>query len=232
MRAFWSDPYLWIHAAGLAALPLCLLVCLLGLAVGDPLLPVWLELSLIAAVGIAPIVWMQWQKPFYIFSLVAVALKPTQLTDDQRRILTLFKTRRSPIWIGLGALALLIVLRQLYYVAPIASEVTPFALGSRGLGLIVAAIAFLASNLFLQVPLSVIRVLLTTDQTFAATEPFAVEHIPQTFSVLGLQVNRILPPLLPETTAQPPLIVTDLPSETTADFLTSSPDHPTTELDC
>ncbi len=133
MRAFWSDPYLWIHAAGLAALPLCLLGCLLGLAVGDPLLPVWLELGLIAAVGIAPIIWMQWQKPFYIFSLVAVALKPTQLTDDQRRILTLFKARRSSAWIGLGTLLLLVILRQIYYVAPIAAEVTPFASGTTGI---------------------------------------------------------------------------------------------------
>ncbi|MBC7823386.1 MAG: low-complexity tail membrane protein [Candidatus Parcubacteria bacterium] len=231
MRAFWSDPYLWVHAAGLAALPLCLLVCLLGLAVGDPLLPVWLELGLIAAVGIAPIVWMQWQKPFYIFSLVAIALKPAQLTDDQRRILTLFKTRRSPIWIGLGTLLLLVMLRQIYYVAPISAEVTPFALGLRGLGLVVAAIAFLASNLFLQVPLSVIRVLLTSEQAFAATEPFAVEQIPQAFSVLGLRVNQILPSLLPdEATMHTPLVVKELLSEPIADLPTSSPDNPTTNL--
>lgn len=229
MRAFWSDPYLWIHAAGLAALPLCLLVCLLGLAVGDPSLPIWLELGLIAAVGIAPIVWMQWQKPFYIFSLVAIALKPAQLTDDQRRILTLFKARRSPIWIGLGTLLLLVMLRQIYYVAPISAEVTPFSPGLRGLGLVVAAIAFLASNLFLQVPLSVIRVLLTSDQAFAATEPFAVENIPQAFSVLGLRVNQILPSLLPdEATTQPPLVVKEPLSEPIADLPTSSPDNPTT----
>ncbi len=228
MRAFWSDPYLWIHAAGLAALPLCLLVCLLGLAVGDPLLPVWLELGLIAAVGIAPIVWMQWQKPFYIFSLAAVALKPAQLTDDQRRVLTLFKTRRSPIWIGLGTLSLLLVLRQIYYLAPIAAEVTPFAPGLRGLGLVIAAIAFLASNLFLQVPFSVIRVLLTSQETFAATEPFAVEKIPQAFSVLGLRVNRILSALLPdEFTAHTPLVVTEQRSDPMTDLPTSSPDHPT-----
>lgn len=224
MRAFWSDPYLWIHAAGVAAVPLCLLVCLLGLAVGDPLLPVWLELGLIAIAGIAPIVWMQWQKPFYIFSLVAVGLKPERLTDDQRRILTLFKTRRSPVWIGLGALVLLVLLRQIYLIAPIAADITPFT--GRGLGLGVAAIAFLASSLFLQVPLSVGRVLLASDQEFAATQPFAVEQIVQAFSVLGLQVNQILPPLLPDETlaAAPTAPIVAKPSESVTDFSTSDAD--------
>ncbi|MCY7277412.1 MAG: low-complexity tail membrane protein, partial [Phormidesmis sp. CAN_BIN44] len=150
---------------------------------------------------------------------------------DQRRILTLFKARRSAIWIGLGTLLMLVMLRQIYYVAPIAAEVTPFAPGLRGLGLVIAAIAFLASNLFLQVPLSVIRVLLVSDQAFAATEPFAVENIPQAFSVLGLRVNRILPSLLPdEATTQPPLVVKELLSEPIANLPTSSPDNPTTNL--
>lgn len=193
MRAFWSDPYLWIHAAGLAAVPISLLLCLLGLAVGDPALPTWLELGLIAIVGIAPIAWMQWQKPFYIYSLIAVALKPEKLTDDQRRILTLFKTCSNPVWIGLGALLLLVLLRQLYWLAPIATESAPFPPGLRGLGLLVAAIAFLASNLFLQVPFSVIQVLLASDQQFAATEPYPLEKIPQDFLVFGLRVNQVVP---------------------------------------
>ena len=76
MRSFWSDPYLWVHLAGLAAVPIFLEICLIGFAVGDPLLPGWLELLLVAAIGSAPILWMQWQRPFYIFSLVGVALQP------------------------------------------------------------------------------------------------------------------------------------------------------------
>ncbi len=229
MRAFWSDPYLWVHAAGVAAVPLCLVVCLLGLAVGDPLLPVWFELGLVAIVGIAPIVWMQWQKPFYIFSLVAVALKSKQLTDDQRRILTLSKTRRSLVWSGLGALAMLVLLRQIYLIAPIAADITPFS--GRGLGLGVAAIAFLAGNLFLQIPLSVGRVLLASDQDFTATEPFAVEQISQAFSVLGFQVNQVLPPMLHDealgVTTSP--IVAE-PLESVTDFLTPDVDDPANSL--
>ncbi|PSB18251.1 low-complexity tail membrane protein [Phormidesmis priestleyi ULC007] len=223
MRTFWSDPYLWIHAAGVAAVPLGLVVCLLGLAVGDPLLPVWLELGLIAIVGIAPIVWMQWQKPFYIFSLVAVAVKPERLTDDQRRILTLFKSRRSPVWIGLGALVMWVLLWQIYLIAPIAADVTPFPV--RGLGLGVAAIAFLASNLFLQVPLSVGRVLLASDQEFAVAQPFAVEQILPAFSVLGLKVNQIVLPLLPdEIAAAPTASIGADPLNSVTDFSTPDAD--------
>ncbi|KAM3116080.1 low-complexity tail membrane protein [Phormidesmis sp. 146-33] len=206
MRAFWSDPYLWIHAAGLAAVPLCLMLCLLGLA-GDPILPVSVELGLVALVGTAPIAWMQWKKPFYIFSLVPVAIKPEKLTEDQRRLLTLFKARANPIWIGLGALLLVILLRQIYFVAPITADLSPF-LAWRGLGLLVAAIGFLASNLFLQVPLSVAQVLLTSDAQFDATAPFALAHIPQSFSIFGLRVNQIVPPLIADSLTQPS---TDIP---------------------
>ena len=100
MRSYWSDPYLWLHLAGLAVLPLWLEVGLLGLAVGDPVLPVWLELGLVGSVGILPILWMQLQRPFCIFSLVAVVVKPTQLTADQRKLLTLFKSGRTQVHCG------------------------------------------------------------------------------------------------------------------------------------
>jgi hypothetical protein len=33
-----------------------------------------LEVLLVAGLGIAPVLWMQWQRPFYIFSIVAIAL--------------------------------------------------------------------------------------------------------------------------------------------------------------
>jgi hypothetical protein len=215
-----SDPYLWIHAAGLAVVPIALLLCWLGLAVGDPALPMGVELGLVAIVGIAPVVWMQLQKPFYIFSLVAVALKPEKLTDDQRRILTLFKTRTRLIWVGLGSLFLFLLLRQIYLIAPIASEFAPLAPSLRVLGLGWAAITFLASNLFLQVPLSVIQVLLTSDQQFAATQPYSTEQISQSFSIFGLRVNQLVPPLKAEEsslvaeTLAPPVDGSAIASET------------------
>ncbi len=196
MRSFWFDPYLWIHLAGIASLPIWLELCLLGLAVGDPLLPVWLEIGLIGIAGIAPILWMQWQRPFYIFSLMAVALKPEQLTEDQRRLLTLFKSQRNRILAISSAVLLFIVVQKLYYVAPIAASIAPFAPNARLLGLLLAAIAFLGANLFLQVPVSVLSVMLTGEANFTATSPYAIDQVRQNFSLLGFPVNQILPPVV------------------------------------
>lgn len=200
MRLLWSERYLWIHLAGFAALPIALEICLLGLAVGEPLLPVWLELLLLAVVGIGPALWMQLQRPFYIFSLLAVTLKPEQLTENQRRILRLFTAPAARLWSIAAAVIATFILFQLYKIAPIAAPVTPFAGGGRGLGLLLAAIAFCVGNVFLQVPVSVGRILLVRDAKLLATEPWPLEQVRQKFTLFGLPVNQILPPLPPEQT--------------------------------
>lgn len=212
MRSFWSDPYLWIHLAGVAAVPASLLLCLLGFAAGDPVVPAWFELSVILVLGIVPIAWMQWQKPFYIFSLLAVAIKPEHLAEPQRRILTLFRTRRSLVWIGGGAVLLFILLNQIYNVAPIAADLTPIPPGLRGVGLLLAAIGFFAANLFLQVPLSVLRVMLASESEFAVVPPFLLDQIPLNFSVIGVRVNQILPSVISEASLAAP----SKPSESVA----------------
>jgi hypothetical protein len=193
MKAFWTDPYLWIHAAGIAVVPLWLILCFLGLAAGDPILPSGLEILLVAIVGIAPIVWMQWQTPFCIYSLLAVSLKSSQLTDNQRRILTLFKQRCNPIVSLVAAGGLFLVLKALYGSAAIAAGVTP--IGNHGLGLIVAMVSFLAANLFLQVPLSVLQVLLASDAEFQQATPYDAAAIGKDFFEPGLKVAKILPVL-------------------------------------
>lgn len=195
MRSFRSDPYLWIHAAGIAVLPLFLGVCLLGLAVGAPVLPVWLEVFLVAIAGIAPVLWMQWARPFYIFSILVVAIRPQMLTPVQQRILARFKT---PLHKGLALTVpvfLAVILWQLYRIAPLAASVAPFPPQWRLAGLLLAAVAFLGSNLFLQVPLSVLGVLLASDADLTGTQPYELEKIPQDFTILGRQVNQILPPM-------------------------------------
>lgn len=192
MRSSWSEPFLWIHLAGLAVVPLLLLLCWLCLAVGDPQLPVWVEFILVAGIGIAPILWMQLTRPFYIFSILVMAIKPSQLTSDQQRLLTLFKTPIHQWLASFGAILMLGVLWQIYQVAPVAT-IVGFPLTSRFLGLFLASLVFLASNLFLQVPLSVLMVLLTNETKLAATEPFPVVKILQDFTVPGWQVNQILP---------------------------------------
>jgi len=194
MRSFWSDPYLWIHLAGIAALPIFLEICLLGLTIGDPALPAVLEIALVASIGIAPILWMQWQRPFYIFSLLVAALQPEQLTLEQRKLLSCFKTPRNRVVTLLASLFLLWILSWLYGFAPIAGET--FLNGGRGLGLGIAMLAFLGSNLFLQVPISVLMVLLTSETAFADVTPQPVEKIPRDFTLLGWQRKRLLPALI------------------------------------
>ncbi|MEO0534031.1 MAG: low-complexity tail membrane protein [Cyanobacteria bacterium P01_A01_bin.123] len=207
MVSYRQDPYLWVHLAGLAALPLLLDICLLGLAVGTPRLPVWSEMGLLILIGVVPVIWMQWQRPFYIFSLLLLAIRPAQLSEERRRMLPYFRSFPVRVLTAIAPVLLIWVLWQLYCLAPIAASITPFAKYGRGVGLLVAAIAFLACNLFLQVPLSVLRVLLVGEQQLAQTEPITPEEIPNRFTSFGLQINQILPEISeasPQPSSAPP----------------------------
>jgi hypothetical protein len=195
MPLFRSEPILWIHVAGLAMLPLFLLLCLLFLSVGEPLLPVWVELFLVASIGVIPLLWMQLHRPFYIFAILGVALKPENLTEQQRKILCLIKTKLNRFLALVAAILLVGVLWQLYQVVPQVESLARFLPQWRSLGLLLAALAFFASNLFLQIPVSLARVLVTNDTEFAAIEPLSLEKIKQDFTILGVRVNQIVPQL-------------------------------------
>ncbi len=195
MRSFRSEPILWIHLAGLATLPIFLEICWLGLAVGQGVLPVWLEFFLIAAIGCFPVLWVQLQRPFSIFAVVGIAQKPEQLDEQQRKILSLINTPANRLLAVLVAIFLIAVLWQLYQFAPVAATVVKFSPSWRWVGLVIAALAFLASNVFLQIPVSVARVFVTSETKFAATKAYPVERIPLDFTIVGLQVNQILPEL-------------------------------------
>ncbi|MEA5566442.1 MULTISPECIES: low-complexity tail membrane protein [unclassified Anabaena] len=195
MRSFRSEPILWIHVAGLATLPVFLLLCLLFLSVGQPLLPVWVELLLVAGIGVIPLLWMQLRRPFYIYAILGVALKPENLTEQQRKILCLINTKLNRVLALLAAIISILMLWQLYQVTPLVVSVASFLPQWRSLALLMAGLTFLASNLFLQIPLSVARVLVTNDTEFAALEPLPLEKINQDFTILGVRVNKILPQL-------------------------------------
>jgi hypothetical protein len=154
-----------------------------------------LELSLVAAIGVVPLLWMQFRRPFYIFAILGVALKPENLTEQQRKILGLINTNFNRVLAVLAAVFLIGVLWQIYQVAPLVAKVASFLPQWRSVGLLLAAIAFLVSNLFLQIPVSVARVLVTNDTEFAALEPLPLEKIQQNFTILGVRVNKILPQL-------------------------------------
>lgn len=193
MTSFRSEPFLWIHLAGIAAFPLLLLMAWLGLAVGDPLPAYWLEILFLLVVAIAPIVWMQWHRPFDIFSLLIVALRPELLTPEQLKILSLFKRPKHRLITVLGTVLMILALWQLYRLAPIATPAAAFLPQWRPIGLLIASFALLAAHLFLQVPLSVLGVLLTSNEQWETTEPILLQNLNQSFTLLGVRVRKILP---------------------------------------
>lgn len=193
MTKFRSEPFLWIHLAGIAVAPLTLQLVWLGLAVGDPLPLFWLELLIVGAFGVVPVLWMQWTRPFDIFSLLLISVRPDSLTPEQRKILTLLKTRSLRILTVIVAVALSGILWELYQLAPLGAMTAAILPQWRILGLFIAAIAFFLSNLFVQIPIAVLRILLTSQQQWLTTEPYSSQRILQDFTVFGFRVRKILP---------------------------------------
>ena len=186
-----SEPFLWIHLVGIALFPALVGVTLIGLAVGNSF-AYFIELPLLAAIAIFPILLMQLSRPFDIFSILIFSLKPECLTEDQRKILALFQTFRQKIISVLTAGIMLFLLWLLYRLSPLAMAITGFIPQWRILGLAIASIGFLASNLFVQIPISVLLVLLTKESKLAQLEPYSVEKIEQDFTIPGFKISKIL----------------------------------------
>ncbi len=193
MTNFRAEPFLWIHLAGIAVAPLTLQLVWLGLAVGDPLPLFWLELLIVGAFGVLPIFWMQCARPFDIFSVLVVSIRPDSLSVEQRKILKLLKTRKVRILSTITGVALLGILWELYLLAPLGAMMAAILPQWRILGLLIAAIAFLLSNLFVQIPVAVIGVFLTSQQQWSTIDPYPIEKILQDFTVFGVRVRKILP---------------------------------------
>lgn len=195
MRSHWQEPFLWIHAAGILLFPLWVGLTLIGLATGDPLLPVGAEQAWVAMVGIGPVFAMQWRKPFDIFSVWVASVPPEELTLEQRRILAAFLSPEHKILTLLAAILMLEVGERLYDFAPLFAPLTP-GNGTRLAGLAIAAFGFWGSNLFLQIPIATIRVLLLSEPELAQMDPVPVEEIESRFSVLGNRRSPLLQRLL------------------------------------
>lgn len=199
-----ADPYLWLHVSALAALPLLLEVCLLGFAASDPLLIGGLDWLFVGLLGAAPILAVQWTRPFYPFGVAGVvSLRPASLDEQRLKLLRRLKGWPSgAIALG-GTFVALLVLQQLYGLGAIAAEVTPF--GNRAVGLIVAAIAFLLANLVWQLGLSALW--LGQVGEGAAIDPYPLGDIPANFTRWGIPLTRILsdlaPPPAPEVVTPP-----------------------------
>lgn len=215
MRKLWSEPYLWIHAAGIVVLPVWLWITVMGLASGDPWLPVRLERLFIEAVGILPVVWMQATRPFYIFSILAVALPPDQLTPERRQVLSGFRWPQYR-WIVILTVAVIMAgqMAWLYDAAPLFAPIALFP-GIRWLGVLAAMVGFLGANLFIQIPAAAGMMLVMDDQRVESFTPVEVELIEQEFTVFGKRI----PNLLDRFIYHPPTEATDeaASEDTTAD---------------
>jgi hypothetical protein len=192
MSALRSEPFLWIHLSGIALFPALLEVVWVGLAIGSPGSFSTLELVLIAIIGILPVLLMQLIRPFEIFSILLFALKPECLSLEQRQILAVFRTTKLKFLSAIAAGIMILLLWLLYSLSPLAIGLASFFPQSHVLGLEIAILAFLGSNLFLQVPISVLAVLLTNKSQLATMEPYPVDKINQDFTVPGIKVNQIL----------------------------------------
>ncbi|MBD2328547.1 low-complexity tail membrane protein [Alkalinema sp. FACHB-956] len=190
INQFWLDPYLWIHLSGIVVVPIALLGCGIALASAPSSFSAIVEFLLIFVIGSLPIFWMQWQRPFYIYSILVIAIHPDALTPNQQKILSLFQTCRNPLLLLLGAIGLGVLLWQIQSWAALATAILPIPPVLR---LPAAAIAFFLATLFLEVPLSVVQVMLAGEEHFAAAEPLTVPTIKQNFTIVGLKVNQILP---------------------------------------
>jgi hypothetical protein len=93
----------------------------------------------------------------------------------------------------LAALLMVGIFWKLYEWAPLSDLSSDFLPQNRILGLFLAALAILASHLFLQVPLAVISVLLTPEQEWEITPAFATAKIRESFTLLGWKVDKIIP---------------------------------------
>jgi hypothetical protein len=185
-----SEPFLWIHLGGIIMFPVMLGIALIGLGVGDRY-SYWVELPLLIAIAVFPILLMQLYRPFNIFSVLFFALQPQSLTPNQRKILALFKRKQQKVINLLAAGFMVCNLGLLYYFFPGIIGLAHLLPQQRILGLAIASSAFLGSNLFFQIPVSAFGVLLTSESDFAQIKQCTPQEIASDFSTPGLKVSTI-----------------------------------------
>ena len=186
-----SEPFLWIHLSGIVLFPIWLTVAWIALGVGNNFNP-FVELFLLASWGILPVWLMQLTRPFNIFSILFVALKEECLSEEQRAILSLFKSFKQSFYSTIATVILVLTLWLLNRLAPLAAGMSDFLPQWRLLGLSLAIVALLLSSLFLQVPLSVLQVLLTSQFRLNKINPYPTEKIARNFTTPGIKVSNIL----------------------------------------
>ena len=185
-----SEPFLWIHLGGIVMFPLFFLLTALGLAVGKSY-SYWLEVPILTAVAILPVLLMQLYRPFNIFSVLLFSLKPQILTADRRRILALFQRKQQKLVNAIASILMLLALWLIYNLSPAVAGIAELLPQSRLLGLAIASVAFFGSNLFLQIPLNALQVLLIKESELEQIELYTPEAVESSFTTPGIQLSQI-----------------------------------------
>ena len=192
--------------AGIGVFPLWMALTVMGLATGDPRLPVWLEQLLVLSLGIGLVARMQIRRPFYLFSILAVARPPDQLSPQRRRILSGFRSKPYLLVPLLVILVMIALGEWLYDIAPLFHALS-FLPENRFIGLIVAGVGFWGANLFIQIPAAAAWALSSDQHQLEQYEPVDPESIEEQFTVIGKRWSNLLsrwdPDLLPETPPEP-----------------------------
>ena len=185
-----SEPFLWIHLGGIAMFPPFFLLTAVGLAVGKSY-SYWLEIPLLTTIAILPVLLMQLYRPFNIFSVLFLALKPKSLNEDRRRILALFQRKQQKLVNAIAAVLMLLSLGAIYRWLPMVKGIADLLPQQHILGLVIASVAFSGANLFVQIPLNALQVLFTQESELDRTELYTSKAIEKNFTTPGIQLNNI-----------------------------------------
>lgn len=113
----------------------------------------------------------------------------------------------TPTWNPTGWVAIAVALflfsafRQLYQIAPLATDFAPFPAVLRLLGLIWALIFLSLSSLILQMGISAARLLLVSPALFAQIQPFPANQVKANFTSFGMRLPKIFDFAISETKA-------------------------------
>ena len=191
VKSLRSEPFLWIHLLGISVFPVFIGITIIGLSIGDSYFFIG-ELILLTVITVIPVFVMQFKRPFNIFSVLFLSLKPKCLNDRQKTILSLFKRFKHKFISAIAAVLMTALLWLLYRLSPLAVGTVGFIPQQRLLGLAIASVGFFASNLFFQIPLSTLLVLSTKQIKLDRTFAYSLDEITRDFTTVGIQIDRIL----------------------------------------
>jgi len=187
---------LWGQVTSAAAVPLALMLCQLGLAVGDPVLPSALEVGLLGALPISALIWVQWRQPFYPFRLWVYYQAPEALTERQRQWLARLLPMPHQPWLHphgwLAVVSGWLVyagFRQLYATAPAVEAVALLPPYLRLLGVLWAVVWVSIATVLLQGAVTATRLLFLAGE---GGTPLSVDSIRRKFTFWGQEGGTIL----------------------------------------